>query len=115
MLDIAKQAIEHPTFWDEKNMALAEAQLAAAEQRWQEAFFHYEAAIEILARKGLRLEWARTLQEWAGANIARGKTEDFERAKELYLEAQNLFEEIDTTYYSNYVEEQIDRLERSSV
>jgi tetratricopeptide (TPR) repeat protein len=107
MLDTAKQAIEHLTFWDEKNMALAEAHLAAAEQRWQEAFSHYETAIGVLARQGLRLEWARTLQEWAVAHVTRRKPDDYERANELYLEALNLFEKIGTSYYSNYVKEQI--------
>ena len=106
-LDIAKQAIEHPTFWDEKNMALAEAHLAAAEKRWQDAFSHYEAAIAILARKSLRLEWARTLQEWAGAHIARGEPADYERAKALYREAMTLFEEMGTTFYIDLVTDQL--------
>jgi serine phosphatase RsbU (regulator of sigma subunit) len=106
-IDMAKQAIEHPTFWDEKNMALVEAHLAAAEKRWQEAFSHYEAAIAILARKSLRLEWARTLQEWAGAHIARGEPADYERAKALYREALTLYEEMGTTFYIDLVTDQL--------
>ena len=107
MLVAADQAIEHPTFWNELNKARAEAQLAASEQRWQDAFSNYEAAVGILARKGIRLDWARALQEWAGAHVARGEPVDYERAKALYREALTLFEEIDTTYYADLVKEQL--------
>jgi tetratricopeptide (TPR) repeat protein len=107
MLVVAEEAIEHPTFWNELNMTRAEAELAAAEQRWQDAFSNYESAVTILARKGLRLDWARALHEWAGAHIARGDPTDYERAKALYREALTLYEEMGTAYYADLVKEQL--------
>ena len=114
MLVAAEQALEHPTFWNELNLARAQAELAVAELRWQDAFTNYETTVGILSRKGIRLDWARALQEWAEAHVARGEPADKERAKVLYNEALNLFEEMGTTYYANFVEEQMLRLERNS-
>jgi sigma-B regulation protein RsbU (phosphoserine phosphatase) len=107
MLVAAEEAIEHPTFWNELNMARAEAELAAAEQHWQDAFSNYEASVAILARKGIRLDWARALHEWAGAHVARGEPADYERATALYREALMLYEEMGTTYYADLVKEQL--------
>jgi len=97
----------HPTFWNELNLARAQAELAAAEQRWPDAFINYEAAVRILARKGIRLDWARELQKWARAHVGRGEPADYERAKALYREALMLFEEMGTAFYADLVKEQL--------
>ena len=107
MLVTAEQAIEHHTFWNELNNARAEAQLAAAEQRWSDAFSNYETSVRILARQRIRLDWARALQEWAGAHVTRGEPADYERAKALYREALTLFEELGTPYYADLVKDQL--------
>ena len=107
MLVTADQAVEHPTFWNALNNARAEAQLAVAQLRWGDAFYNYEAAVSVLAGKGIRLDWARALQEWAGAHVARGEPADYERAKALYREALTLFEELGTVYYADLVKEQL--------
>ena len=110
MLATAEQAIEHPTFWNELNLARAQAELAAAEQRWPDAFINYEAAVRILARKGIRLDWARALQDWAGGHVVRGEPADYERASALYREALALFEELGVEFYVNIIDKRLQAL-----
>jgi class 3 adenylate cyclase/tetratricopeptide (TPR) repeat protein len=111
----AKEAIKPPAFRDEVTLARAEAQLAVAEERWGDTFSNYETAVGILVKQGICMERAQVLREWAAAHVARGEPADYERAKALYQEALAMFQEMGNTYYANFVEEQILRLEQSSV
>lgn len=55
----------------------------------------------------MRWSWAYALVAWAETHLARGKTIDFELAEEIYREALALFEEMETEFYVNMVNERL--------
>ncbi len=63
--------------------------LATTLQRYEQAERHFAAAIEIDERLGAPLLLARTRARWAGALIARGRPEDFDRARQMLGQAED--------------------------
>ncbi|MFV2044752.1 MAG: AAA family ATPase, partial [Anaerolineales bacterium] len=78
-------------------LAWSEANVLAAEGRWNEAFDAFRETTAKLAEAGIRTIHAVALREWAEAHLARGKTADSDRAKELYREALEEYEEMGAT------------------
>ena len=62
--------------------------LATTLERYEQAEGHFAAAAEIDERFGAPLLLARTHAGWARALIARGRPEDFERARHLLEQAE---------------------------
>lgn len=112
-LDEARtKAGPRPNALDEGRLASAEAQWAAAERRWPEAFAGFEAAARGQGRAGMRWARARTLQDWAEAHLRRGEPEDRARAEALLREALAEFERMGAFRYTAIVEDRLQSLAR---
>ena len=103
-----------PTVWQSQLLLGLERDLAAAEQRWEEALAAAKAVCKRWVENEVRWSWAHALVEWAEVYVTRNEPADQERAKEIYNEAKIMFQEMGNTPYANYVQEQILRLERGS-
>ena len=89
----------------------AQAHLATADGRDSEALTAFEAAAGELARAGMRWLRARLLREWAEAHLSRGGPEDWERARELLLEAKAEFEAMAISFYAAQIGERLREME----
>ena len=63
--------------------------LAMTLERYEDADGHFATAAEIEERLGAPLLLARTHAGWARALIARGRSEDLERAQHMLEQAEN--------------------------
>ena len=72
----------------------SEANVLAAERRWQDAFQAFEGVAAIQAEKGFRPDHGTTLCDWAEAHLARGESGDTKRARGLLGEALAVYEEM---------------------
>ena len=88
-------------------IALAEANLAAAEKRWQEAYQAYGRAVDLNRTIGRRWYTARSLAEWAQAYTARGESGDYQQAKALFEQAQALYREMELPLRVAQIEERL--------
>ncbi len=112
MLEEARQAAgPRISIWSEVFLAIAEAELAFAESRWQDAITGCESVIEIQARTGQRWEWARIMLSLADVHTARGEPADLTRAQSLYSLALDLFTKIGAPVYARIIEERLSRLQ----
>jgi adenylate cyclase len=96
---------------DEAILRWLEGQVACTEGRWAEALAAHEAAAELVARHGLRWDWARFRLDWAEAHAARGEPGDRERAVELLRESLAAFEEMGIPRYAAVAQQRLDELE----
>jgi len=92
-----------PSALETASAALANAQLARLEGRWEEAWSHFESHIEQLGKMGLRHGRALALREQAEAHLARGEPEDGLRARELLSEARAEFETMGAPMYAERI------------
>ncbi|HMA37990.1 MAG TPA: hypothetical protein VKY74_26305 [Chloroflexia bacterium] len=99
-----------PSRMDARMLALAEARLAAAEQRWPDALAAFQAVVAADAQMGMRWYQARTLWEWADALLARGAPGDPARAGELLHAAHALFVALDVPRYAAWVGDRLQAL-----
>lgn len=90
---------------EQRNISLAEARLAVAEQRWADAFAAYDQAAQSAREQSLRWYEAYIQYEWAGVLLNRNQAGDHEAAKMLLDRAGAIFREIGTDYYVQRVEE----------
>ncbi|HSF81375.1 MAG TPA: SpoIIE family protein phosphatase [Anaerolineales bacterium] len=108
MLEQARQAAgARISIWSQAFIASAEAELAFAESRWQEAITACETLVEIQARTGQRWEWARGLLNLADVHTARGEPADLTRAQSLYSLALDLFTKIGAPGYIKIIEKRL--------
>jgi serine phosphatase RsbU (regulator of sigma subunit)/tetratricopeptide (TPR) repeat protein len=103
-----------PSFWQKQALIEAERDLAAAHRRWVQALTAAEAASKRLALHETRWPWANSLVEWAGIHLARGDANDQERAWALYREAAALYQEMETEFYANLIDERLRALRAKS-
>jgi serine phosphatase RsbU (regulator of sigma subunit)/class 3 adenylate cyclase len=89
---------------DEGWLSLAEAKVALAEKRWSEAMAAFENAAGTFARLGMAWWRARILYDWAEANVSRGEPTDLERARTLFREAAELFDDMGVPHYAQLVQ-----------
>ncbi|MGH2621815.1 MAG: serine/threonine-protein kinase PknK [Anaerolineales bacterium] len=99
-----------PSALETASSALAKAQLAQLEGRWDEAWGHFDNHIEQLATMGLRHGRALALREQAEAHLARGEPEDGGRARELLEQARAEFESMGALAYVDKISAQLKEL-----
>jgi hypothetical protein len=91
-------------------MGWAEANLAAAEGRWPEAWASFGQVVELLTRAGARWHLALVMRDWADAYLARGEAGDVVRARELLSKVKAAFEAMGSPFYARRVEKQLEDL-----
>jgi hypothetical protein len=100
-----QQFVGHaPLFWQKRYLLNIERDLARAEKDWQLALDSSAAAVENIKQSGMRWPWALCLIEWAEIHLARGEKEDYENARELYIDAQALFREMESDFYVDQID-----------
>ena len=107
LADVQRSAGARPSVWDELLIRHAEAELAAAEQRWEDAISACEAVVDINARTSERWYWARALLELAGLHVRRGEAEDLARAQALYNLSSDLFKKMGAVAYTRLIESRL--------
>jgi tetratricopeptide (TPR) repeat protein len=90
------------------NYAIAEFELALAEERWPEAVEASNAAIEGYRNCGHRWGWARRLIDLSDALAGRNETGDLERARETYQKSLDMFTEMGAPGYIQVLEERLE-------
>jgi len=87
-----------------------QALIASAEGYWEEALAAHEAADRVFDRFGMRWHRARVLLDWAETYATRGEQGDWERARELLLEAQTAYEEMGGKRYAAVARDRLQEL-----
>lgn len=98
---------ESPTFWQQHSLLVCEREIARAEQNWEKALRAAEVVSAQLAQTGMLWLWSYTLIEWAETHLDRGEALDYERARTLFREALAVFEEVDSPYFVNVIENRL--------
>jgi len=96
-----------PAVLETAQTALARAELARLESRWEAAWSEFASHLEQMASMGLRLGRARALRELAAAHLARGEPEDGPRARELLAEARAEFQAMGALAYVDKIDAQL--------
>jgi hypothetical protein len=99
-----------PTFLDLVWLKYAEAELAVAEKRWEDALVAYEFAAGLLVQKEYRTWWGFLLMQWAEAHISRGKPTDIEQARGLLSEVHSAYEDMDSPYFAGKAKQRLEEL-----
>jgi tetratricopeptide (TPR) repeat protein len=79
----------------------AQAHLAAAGERWEEAWESISGLVALTARLGMRWRQALALFDWGQALQKRGLPEDLALARQRFEEARDLFTEIHAVHYAS--------------
>ena len=98
---------EEPIPFMQIEAARAQAEVALAEGRYDDAIAALDQAAEIAGRREMRWRQGVLLRDLAAAHLSRGEAGDQERARTLLQEALELFETIGAAWY---VEQVGDRL-----
>jgi tetratricopeptide (TPR) repeat protein len=101
---------QRPAALETASTALARAELARLEGRWEEAWTHFESHIKQMTSMGLRHGSALALRELAEAHLARGEPEDGARARELLGEARAEFQAMGAAGYVEKIDAQLKEL-----
>jgi serine phosphatase RsbU (regulator of sigma subunit) len=110
-LEIADQTVVGKvTPWRDSYIGHAEAQVAYAEGHYGEAVNILERVIAYYARLGARWSWARTLHDLAEVHMKSGSPADYERARALLREAQNLYTEMGAHKHIRLMEKRLNDL-----
>jgi tetratricopeptide (TPR) repeat protein len=95
----------------EMRLRMADADLATAEQRWDEMPAAFERAAQALERAEARLWRAGLLCDWANAHIQRSHAGDLARAVDLRKEALSEYEAMGSLGYAKQTQSRIRELE----
>jgi tetratricopeptide (TPR) repeat protein len=104
---------EHNYPRSEMRLRMAYADLATAEQRWDEMPTAFEQASQALERAEARLWRAGLLRGWAEAHLQRSNAEDPARAMSLLREALSEYEAMGSPGYVRRIRARIEKLDRS--
>ena len=105
--DAHRLIVIRSSIWQESSLLIAEAELARAEQRWDDAILAYQKQVEIHSRTHQRLDWARALHNLAEVHALRGEAEDLVRAHSLFNLALDLYKSMGAPLYIRVVEERL--------
>ena len=108
--DAEEMAGTDPTFLDQIWLKYAEAELAVAEKRWEDALAAYAFAAGLLVQKKYRTWWAFLLMQWAETHISHGKPMDIKQARGLLNEAQSAYEDMDSPYFAGKAKQRLEEL-----
>ena len=115
-IDLLAQPQDDMTFMGRENnrlvawLAMAESELARAENRWGDAMEACNKAIEVFKDCGHKLWWARQLIDLGDSLIGRNDPGDLERARETYQQSLDMFIEMGAPGYIKVLEERLARL-----
>jgi serine phosphatase RsbU (regulator of sigma subunit) len=107
-------SLQTPSVWNEMALAAAGTELAVAEDRLADAQASSEKIVRFFAKRNLRWNWARTLQDWAEIHVLQGELTDLERAQALLREALSMFEEMGARRHAQLVLERLNQLRAES-
>jgi len=85
----------------------AEAELARAEGRWEEAVNNFQALINIYQAGGYRWLWARQLIDLGDALVGRDLPGDRDKAEQVYRQSLEMFTEMGALGYIQVLEERL--------
>jgi tetratricopeptide (TPR) repeat protein len=88
-------------------LMIAEAELAIAEGRWEDAIAQSEALLAWYTRAGMRWDQAHTLLDLAEIHLLRGHPGDQEQALDLFKRSTEVFSEIGAQGYVDIVQGRI--------
>ena len=91
----------------EVSLRRAEAELARAEGRWEEAIIHCQALIDIYQAGGYRRSWARQLIDLGDVLMSRGLPSDREQADQVYRKSLEMFTAMGAPGYIQVLEERL--------
>ena len=97
-------------FWDKFYLAFAEASLACEEERWDEAWQHFDKAYELVAQAGIHWQEAYILRNRAEALLKRDEAGDKSRAAELLEKTMHLYQEMQLPEWVHYIENSINKI-----
>jgi len=104
-LEVANQkGTGKSSLWRDSYLGYADAAIACAEGNYQQAISILERIIADYARIGARWSWARTLHDLAEVYMKSGEPADYERARAMLREAQNLYLEMGARRHAEWVE-----------
>jgi len=89
----------------------AEARLAMAESRWQEALSAYEMVARLVEEIGARWHLANIQREWAEVHATRGLPDDYERARDLLNKSLGTFQASGIAHYAGVVQSRLQVLD----
>ena len=99
-LDEAEKLTQgHPTVPEEAWLLVAQAKLAVTEKRWSEAWEIFEKLTNLVTASAVRWYLAQILYEWAVAYIESGQPQHKGHARDLLLQAKDIFEELGNQCY----------------
>jgi tetratricopeptide (TPR) repeat protein len=99
---------EEPIPFMQIEAARAQAEVALAEGRYDDAIAALDQAAEIAGRREMRWRKGTIVRDLAAAHLSRGKPGDEERGRELLEQAQALFEAIGAMWYVEQVKKMQD-------
>ncbi|MFQ5943100.1 MAG: serine/threonine-protein kinase PknK [Anaerolineales bacterium] len=102
---------ERPRAFPALILGIGQANVLAAEGRWDDAFETFKETDAKLAEAGIRTSRATALRDWAEAHLARGEPGDTEQAKELLGEALTEYEEMGAIGWIERVQARLAELE----
>jgi len=102
---------EQPRAFAALILGWSEANVLAAEGRWEEAFEAFNETATKLVEVGIRTFHAGELRDWAEAHLARGEPGDAERAIELFSEALAEYEDMSATGWVERVQIRLSELD----
>ena len=85
----------------------AEAELARAESRWEDAVANCQSLIDIYQTGGYRWLWARQLIDLGDSLVGRDLPGDRKLAKQVYRQSLEMFTEMEATGYIKVLEERL--------
>jgi serine phosphatase RsbU (regulator of sigma subunit) len=92
------------SIWRDSYMGHADAEIESAEGNYEAAVSILEGIIANYARLGARWSWARTLHDLAEVLMKSGKPADYERARGMLRESQNLYLEMGARQHAEIIE-----------
>jgi tetratricopeptide (TPR) repeat protein len=88
----------------------AEAELARAEERWDEAVSIYQTIVNIYRNRGHRWFLARYLIDMGDALLGRDGPGDHEQAQEAYRHSLEMFTEMDAPGYIQVLKQRLENM-----
>jgi class 3 adenylate cyclase/tetratricopeptide (TPR) repeat protein len=97
-------------FYNQWYIKRAEVELAVATKDWETAIVNLQGFVKFAERHNLVWEHARSLLEWGDVCGARGTVDDLEKAKALYIQAQEMFANMGAEGYVKVLKKRMNEL-----
>jgi class 3 adenylate cyclase/tetratricopeptide (TPR) repeat protein len=97
-------------FYNQWYIKRAEVELAVAKKDWETAIVNLQGFIQFADAHTLIWNHARALMEWGDVCVARGTVDDLEKAKALYIQAQEMFTNMGAEGYVKVLKKRMNEL-----